>query len=65
MIYSDENEIIQQNKKLKDLKDTFYKINIGIYSKSKKQFEITHKVPHQGAERIFMKIFENYKSLKR
>lgn len=64
MIFSNENEIIEQKKRLNSISDIFYKKKAYLFSKVKVQYKLTHEVPSEAADKIFMKIFKNYQSLK-
>ena len=44
--------------------DIFYKKKAYLFSKVKVQYKLTHEVPSEAADKIFMKIFKNYQSLK-
>jgi hypothetical protein len=60
MIFSNENEIIEQKKRLNSISDIFYKKKAYLFSKVKVQYKLTPEVPSEAADKIFMKIFKNY-----
>jgi hypothetical protein len=65
MIFSEEDKINQQNK-LKNIVDTFKEKKRGMfYNDYFVDCKLAHLVPLEDADRIFMRILNNYDSLKK